>query len=1377
MSANSTTEEDRFRLSDSNWIEWQAYVEGKLLMNDLDMYLEPPTLDADGKPKVLNTDETRKAKKAFGFVRMHLTKKFLDMTEHCKSAPDLWSTLKNHFQKAEKNIKMFNIQRLVQMAKSPPPVEDLAMSIRATAAKIGDVKVNSETFMVGFYTALLPSDFSDLRVMGLTAKDEMTLTDAAEVVKNEISQKSGKQMLAAQTKRNPKNRQRNDSKTDPEQQCTYCARTNHTVEKCFVKQKADALKQKSSGKSEDRFRVSAIVEKVCGLAKRSDRHVWYLDSGSQSHTVNCDDGFVSLREGTNVALQSAAGDDIDVKGIGVYHIRSKPNLVLELKECIYAPSLIANFLSSGKLNDNGMDVLLRRDGACLVFDDDGIVATGQLKNGMYVMNLGANTNVNEKNIIAAQVKQRRSLIEWHKALGHLNVDDLRSLLKRLEIKTDDDSFECKPCLLAKMTRKPHKSQEIESTHPLEKVHTDLSGIIRTPALGNYSYFLTFIDDYSRYTTVYLVRSKDEVCEKFIYFKAFVENKFERKIKQLRSDNGTEYTNDRFQKVISESGIDHQRTQVKTPQQNGVAERINRTIGNNVRSALIASGLPSRYWPYAVQHVVQMRNVSPCSSIDNQVPYQLWHGKCANYDEFHPFGCTAIVYNENAMAKMVDPKGIECRMLCLSTNKKGYVLLNASDDRLIESGNVKFMKDDASQAASQNSQSDRSDVFEVEWETDESCCDEAQQCQQEPVQQQIADIEPMQQPFVDGELSTENSYQYEDVNRSAGQQPTPDVSSDPAAEIHSELDVETEIDHSTTSHTPGTVQKFSSKELERFKLDNPGTYLQPLPGAPTIDKTRPGRPVKQYRYMISYMSPNRIVDDALSSDESQKWKEAMDQEYDALIKNSTWTLTELPLKVKPIKTRWVLNKKNEANGIRYKARLVVRGFAQSDSSVGDTYAPVIRSSSIRLLLSFALKNDLHVHHLDVKNAYLNSPLKDEIYIEQPYGYEKKTKRNLVCKLNKAMYGLRQAARCWNETLNAIMDDLGLNQFVSEECIYASKGNELLVGAYVDDLIVVSASEDIIVNFKKRLIEKVRITDNGNLTKFIGINVTRTDDKLELSQQELIQELVDSCGLEEANGSPTPIAPGMELDVQENDQLCDDVKEYQSIVGSLMYIAGCTRPDIQFTANQLGKYMSKPMDKHLKVAKRVVRYLKQTIESTLVYRKCNDDKIVICADSNFDGDEESLSTSGVTVFHAGSLISWSSVKQELVAKSTCEAEINAITEGATDAVYFRELIAELTGKEMDYPTVIFNDSRPALDTLASGGKHARTKHYKRRINYIKKLQKSNIIVVEHEGTKEMVADAFTKALSEQQLVYLMKKCGLNIHGHGHRAIEPSCGGMLN
>lgn len=178
---------------------------------------------------------------------------------------------------------------------------------------------------------------------------------------------------------------------------------------------------------------------------------------------------------------------------------------------------------------------------------------------------------------------------------------------------------------------------------LEKIYTDLSDTIRIPSVGNCSYYLTFTYDFSRYTTVYLLRSKEDVCDKFIEFKALVENKFDRKIKKLRSDNGTEYKNHRFRQVTVEAGIEHEFTENATPEQNGVSERMNRAIGNSVRSVLIDSKLPVKYWTYAVQYVVQMRNVSRNSAIGGKIPYEIWNGKDPDYNCFYPFGCDAIAY--------------------------------------------------------------------------------------------------------------------------------------------------------------------------------------------------------------------------------------------------------------------------------------------------------------------------------------------------------------------------------------------------------------------------------------------------------------------------------------------------------------------------------------------------------------------------------------------------------------------------------------------------------------------------------------------------------------------------------------------------------------
>lgn len=637
-----------YRLTDENWVDWHTYIDGQLSLSKLDSYLDEPKEDA----AALTTAQKVEAKQAVKYIRMHLPEKFIRMTEHCSSAHEIWTILKGHFQKEEKNTKLAAVQKLVRLAKNPPPIEDLALSIRSIVSKTGDMKVNSETFMVGFYTALIPADMSDLRVMSLTAKDELTLKNAAAIVKNEIELKEEKQVIAAQVvsksssvqkseylnkgkrKNKPKSSFKDDQSEEKEKvPCSYCARTNHKLEECHFKINAEKLKAEQQ---QAKTKCTAIRHKICGLTIRTNSDLWYLDSGAQSHTVNNNLGFVSLQPNHNLALESAGGEDIRVEGVGTYQIKAQPGLTLDLKDCIYAPDLIANFLSSGKLNKNGMDVLLRKDGTCLVYDEKEIIATGQLQDGMYVMNLGKDYNSQTKKIIAATKHKSRTLMDWHKAIGHLNFTDLRRLLKNFNVKVDGKNPECKICLLAKMTRSSHSPKNIKSNEPLEKVHTDLSGIIRTPSVGNIRYFLTFIDDYTRFTTVYLLKSKEEVFEKFVEYKAFVENKFSRKIKKLRSDNGTEYTNHRFQLLIKESGIDHQFTEVNTPQQNGVSERMNRTIENGVRSVLIESGIKSRFWPYAVQYVVQTRNCSPNSSVNHQIPYKMWHGEEPDLDRFYQF---------------------------------------------------------------------------------------------------------------------------------------------------------------------------------------------------------------------------------------------------------------------------------------------------------------------------------------------------------------------------------------------------------------------------------------------------------------------------------------------------------------------------------------------------------------------------------------------------------------------------------------------------------------------------------------------------------------------------------------------------------------------
>ena len=1350
-----TSRKEPPELGDDNWITWYAAIEGFYYLQELETYLEaPPPVDEEKKDAATlkqRADYAKGSKKAHAVMKMYLTEKYINMTEHCKSAYEIITLLKEHFIASAKNKVPINIEKLVQLAKNTPAVEDLALKIRSIAANIGEVKVNTDQFMVPYFAALIPPELADLRIAmkNTTAAQPLSITNAAELVKNEMKRRNIKPTIAAQVK--PKQDRGEREERSARKLCTHCGRRNHVVENCYFKNR----NEKSSEKS--KLKLSAIQQRTCAMVDGRHENKWYLDSGAHSHSVNDENGFESLSKSHNIELESAGGDTIKVEGVGVYNVQADTDVTFKLQNCIYYPQLIAKFSSAGKLNDHGMDIWLKASGECQILENGKIMATGQKRNGLYELNL--QTKSVDNRTLAAIKGNPTTLMEWHRRLGHLNYTDLMRLADKIDLKKCDEPFECKVCLLAKMTRRPFKKSKIKTTAPLQIVHTDLSGIIRAPAVGNVKYFLTFIDDYSRFVTVYLLKSKDEVFEKFTEYKALVENQLDRKIKKLRSDNGTEYKNHRFDQLMKESGIDHHTTQTDTSQQNGVSERMNRTIANGARNVLLDSNIPDRFWPYAVIYTVQVRNKSPSAPINFKTPHELWYGQPTEYRQIHRFGCHAVAKVMNPDGKFAN-RGIECRLLCECSDKKGFVLLDPESNRIFESRDVFFL---AEEDPIDLNERRKEITFEMVDEDDGEnacegmCFDLSERPEEQPAAQPAANDETinnlLEVPEEDDTLPNVLTANEIEISTADDQAQSQEV--EPLATTISNEE------RSPIVPDQGIIKTFTRAQLENYAIRHPQANIRALRGAPTKVQGEKGRPAIAHRYRITFIHPNKIISDALAGDDGAKGKEAMDNEYQALMRNGTWTLTEAPKNAKIIKTKWILTKKPDGESVKCKARLVAKGFDQRDGiDYDETYAPVLRSSSIKVLLSHALKNDLQIHHVDVKNAYLNAPLENDIYVEQPFGYEKRSGDRLVCKLNKAMYGLKQAAKCWNDFLTGLMNKLGLRQFASDECIFSSKRNELIVGAYVDDLLVISESEQVIENFKRRLAELILITDKGKLSRFLGMDVVHTQDRIELSQASHINELLTMSEMYGSKGAETPISTGAVFQQEEEDHPFEQVKKYQSIIGSLMYIANGTRPDIQFAANKLGRYMSNPLEKHMKLARRVIRYLKKTIDTKLVFNRDGDKELIIFADADFANDESGKSVSGKSVFHGGNLIGWSSNRQQLVALPTCEAELNAIKDASTEAVYNRQLISEIQDESMELPTTIYNDNLPTIDIIAEGGKHSRTKHYKLRVQFVQELIGSEIVKVHHMNTEEMLADVLTKPLSKRQHEYLLSKAGLAI-----------------
>lgn len=335
---------------------------------------------------------------------------------------------------------------------------------------------------------------------------------------------------------------------------------------------------------------------------------------------------------------------------------------------------------------------------------------------------------------------------------------------------------------------------------------------------------------------------------------------------------------------------------------------------------------------------------------------------------------------------------------------------------------------------------------------------------------------------------------------------------------------------------------------------------------------------------------------------------MDSEMESLKAHKVWELTTLPPGKRVVGSKWVYKVKTGEDGSieRYKARLVAQGFNQQQGADYDeTFSPVVRMESFRTLVALSTQHNLQLHHVDVNTAYLNGVLEEEVYMRQPEGYTDPEQKHLVCKLSKSIYGLKQSARCWNTALHAHLVKMNFEQLHSDPCIYKSKteGDNSYLGVYVDDIVPVGESEARIAEVKQMLASQFSIKDLGKLTYFLGMSVVQNQEELTtwVGQPAYIEKLLERQKMSDAKAVGTPVDSGRHLLKATEDEEAVDQQLYQSLIGSLMYLSVCTRPDIAYVVSTLAKFSSKPNRSHWTAVKRVLRYLKGTAGHGIVFTK--------------------------------------------------------------------------------------------------------------------------------------------------------------------------------
>jgi len=500
--------------------------------------------------------------------------------------------------------------------------------------------------------------------------------------------------------------------------------------------------------------------------------------------------------------------------------------------------------------------------------------------------------------------------------------------------------------------------------------------------------------------------------------------------------------------------------------------------------------------------------------------------------------------------------------------------------------------------------------------------------------------------------------------------------------------------------------------------------------------------------------------AISSPNSTQWQEAMKSEMDSMHENQVWDLVNLTEEMRPLQCKWIFKVKNgiEGHDDVYKARLVAKGFSQVHGlHYDETFAPVAMLRSIRILLAIAAFHDYEVWQMDVKTAFLNGYLEEDVYMMQPEGFVDPKNPNKVCKLKRSIYGLKQASRSWNHRFNHVIKENGFTRSVEEPCLYMkfSGSNVVFLILYVDDILLIGNDVPMLSSVKGWLGNHFQMKDLGDAQRILGIRIYRDRSKriLALSQESYIDKVLRRFCMENTKRGYIPMGSGIFLSKSQSPTQPQDVERmkdlpYASAVGSIMYAMICTRPDVSYALSMTSRYQANPGESHWIAVKNILKYLRRTKDSFLVFGGDSELCVKGYTDSSFQTDRDDMKSQAGFIFMLnGGAVSWRSFKESVIADSTTEAEYVAASEAAKEAVWIRQFIEGLkVVPTAEDPITIFCDNSGAIFQAKEPKSSNKSRHVLRKFHVIRDFIDRKEIAICKVGTDDNIADPLTKPLSQ-------------------------------
>ncbi|SGY16338.1 BQ5605_C012g06848 [Microbotryum silenes-dioicae] len=1265
------------------------------------------------------------------------------------SAKDIWDKLRQHH---EGNAKPFKIRTLLMELSNAKYDEDENMgeflkSMIDKADQLDDLgqKFGDEA-MIAYILQALPPSYEMLKQAIRLGENRSVdhvinrLTD--EYTERKLSGKFDKLLKNAgalavqstQASRDPNCvcrgcKGKGHFAMDPE--CPkYDAKKNHGRARNRNKKKKQDSKESADSNELAEFVLTvksldeshSLQDNVANrVSQLNQGEIWILDTGASQHYVG-DASLLSNRQSGNLKVQTASGQVVHCDTYGMVRFKLKSGASLSLANVYHLPGAPVNLISTRALFKSGAKCGWEDGKDVMTITYQGVILAKTLSGTGYALDF--TRIVEDQAHVATRATVGAPLMEWHRRYGHVPVSSIMELVKSGAVEglvlTDEKVHDCEPCISSKSRASKFSELATQVTDVLQRVFMDIGFVAEDQVdfQGRKAY-LAIVDQYStaKWTFPLKTKSAEEVTRVWIAFRQGVEKMTGRKIKRVRTDNGTEFTNKLIGADFQSQGILHETSAPYTPQQNGTVERFNGSLMAIVRAVLAASKLSWKYWSYALAYATFVANRILHAKLEGKTAYEVFYGKKPKVSHFRPFGSTVYAQVPKSKRSKLESTSVKGIFIGYDSEYNYRVLVDPdSDHKVIVTRDISVLEHKSEQVGVP-------EVTTLPVGPDE---------EKGPVDNDEIVVDELQDQ-VDGEQMPPARQ-----NRPRWEYGDPAVKGRNPGR-YEEIDANNEIPHRTRSQRRDAEQQVMYGSAMSVSLP-------PVPSN---------------------------YEEAMASPEADKWIAAIKAELDAMARHQVLIDSDLPSGARALGSKWVFTRKENAQGevTRYKARLVAQGFAQRPGiDYNETFAPVARPSTMLSLVGTAAAQGLFLEQFDFDSAFLNGTMTEMVYMKYPKGWDR-PQTGQALRLVKSMYGTKQAPREWNAAVNSLMVERGYKRSDADSCLYVKRVDEkfIYITLYVDDGMVASNDQEFLDSEIEAFNKVYKLKRLGPVKLFLGLEFERTSDYIFVHQSKYIRDLVAMYGGGSVSKHPVKVPMEPRSDVEHSTDPFDDVALYQPAVGALQYAAHRARPDIVTSVRAAASKVSAPTQADWIAVKRIIRYLQGTVDWGLKFNHGGSTVFELYSDASWGDDMSTGKSIGAFVsILAGAAISWQSKQQSMVATSTTEAEILAASAAAKEAMWLRRLAADL---ELEQPkaTLIWEDNQAVIAIALNPAHHGRTKHYNVHHFYIRERVTAGDIRIKYCKTGAMTADILTKPLARN--LFELHREGMGMVGAGARVL---CGG---